>query len=248
MNRLSIHYRNLMGNPLFSPTMKPKDLIYPYSFEKRKPYFNDQVLFVPTYYFDHESHGIEDYLPRGNPIYVEFCSGNGEWILERAIANPEITWVAVEKKFQRVRQLWAKMKNRCLKNLIIVCGEAEPFTKYYLPESSISRAFINFPDPWPKDRHAKHRLIQAPFVADLEKIMSADAIITIVTDDTPYMEQVIEVFSNDPFFQSLYPEPYYITDVPEYGSSFFNRLWLKLGRKIHFIEYQKIVKEALCLS
>src|ERR1700757_2080951 len=105
--------------------MKPKHLKCPFTWEERRPLLFQRVLFVPEYYQRHEEWtfpGWEDPSLFGNPreVSVEFCSGHGHWIIEKAKAHPEKNWVAVEMQFERVRKIWSKMQNNQLSNLLIV--------------------------------------------------------------------------------------------------------------------------------
>lgn len=72
-----------------------------------------------------------DLFGNGNPVIMEYCSGNGAWIANKAIQNPHLNWVAVERKFERVRKIWSKVKNHGLANLIVICGEAHNATERF---------------------------------------------------------------------------------------------------------------------
>ena len=133
--------------------MKPKDLKPVFSFETRRPLLIDRIFYVPIYYENHRGFtlpDLRDFFGNENPHCIEYCSGNGDWILEKALQEPEKNWIAVEKRFDRIRKIWAKMKNKSIFNLLIVCGEAFTFTKNYLQANVIEHVYINFPDPWPK--------------------------------------------------------------------------------------------------
>ena len=221
--------------------MKPKDLSFFYKSGERKPEIRDNVFCVPRNYVGYDKFSMPDLqkviFKNDNPIHVEFCSGNGEWIVKCAQLHPEINWIAVERKFSRVRKIWSKMKNHALDNLFIVCGNAEDFSEHYLPKGLVSSIYINFPDPWPKTRHAKNRLIQAPFVNLMAKISNVGATCIVVTDDKPYALQAIDEMQNSKMFKSAYQAPYFVDKPDEYGLSYFNRLWIEKGRDIHYIKY-----------
>jgi tRNA (guanine-N7-)-methyltransferase len=141
-------------------SMKPKNFKCPVTWEERRPLIHDRVLFVPQYYDRHHEWTFPGWespevFGRKAPIEVEYCTGNGAWIIEKALANPDRNWVAVEVQFERVRKIWSKMCNEKITNLFIVCGEALTYTRFYVPSHSFSAAYINFPDPWPKEKHAK---------------------------------------------------------------------------------------------
>src|SRR4051812_938783 len=133
------------------------DLRIPFTWSERHTVFLDKCLYIPSFYEGHSEWRPllwEDPELFGNqqPVIVEYCSGNGQWIAERAKQNPHINWVAVEKRFDRASQIWAKMKRENISNIFVVCGDGAIFTRYYAPAKSVSEIYINFPDPWPKLR------------------------------------------------------------------------------------------------
>src|SRR5262245_57758123 len=120
--------------------MQPKDLKPAFNFAEREPLLQDHVLYVPIYYANHHADlftSLSDYFGNHHPVYMECCTGNGDWIVQQAEQHQELNWIAVEQRFDRVRKIWSKLKNRGLCNLLIICGEAMTFTKNYLPGASI---------------------------------------------------------------------------------------------------------------
>ncbi|HEY4831009.1 MAG TPA: tRNA (guanine(46)-N(7))-methyltransferase TrmB, partial [Waddliaceae bacterium] len=171
-------------------SMKPKAL-QAVPFKERRPLLEDQVFFVPIHYTGYEHFTLPDlsiYFGNDHPVSVEFCSGNGDWIIEKAKLDPSKNWIAVEKRFDRVKKIWSKLKNHHLSNLLIVCGEACTFAHYYLLSDKIEEVYINFPDPWPKMKHAKHRLMQSIFLDELSRILMPGKKVTVVTDDFSYLQ------------------------------------------------------------
>lgn len=224
--------------------MKSEVLVSPFTWEERRVAIHDRVWYIPSYYYDYESFTFPgwshpDVFTVERPIIVEYCSGNGAWIAAKAAANPHLNWVAVEKKFERVRKIWNKIKSLQLDNLIVVCGEAYKTTHCYFPASSVSEIYINFPDPWPKQRHAKNRLIQPLFLEQLERILQPNGKVIFVTDDPTYSQHTIETFNKYPGFQSSFPDPYFVNDWPDYGTSFFEELWRGKGMQIRYHQFQK---------
>lgn len=218
--------------------MRPKDLKFPFTWEERRPALHEGLLIVPKYYEGHDA--FADTISFSKPLHIEYCSGNGDWVLERAQKDPESQWVAVEQDFERVRKIWSKMRNRKVENLLIVCGEAHTFTRYYLPNETVAEIFINFPDPWPKSKHAKHRLIQEPFAAEVGRVVKKGGLASFATDDFPYASQMIEVMRGVPSWETTLPDPYFTFDWTSYGSSWFSHLWTRLGRTIHYMQFRRV--------
>jgi len=225
--------------------MKPQDLKPPFkNRQERRVMISDRVWYVPEMdELDREFTfpGWCDSVLFGNsnPVSVEYCSGNGDWIIEKAKENPHMNWVAVEVKFMRVRKIWSKLKNNRLNNLIVICGEGLNVTRHYFPGRSVKSVFVNFPDPWPKRRHAKHRIIQEAFVKEISRITEDDGYFTLVTDDAEYSRQMIGTVMKNQAFASCLPEPHYKTDIENYGSSYFYALWNSLGRVVRYHQFQK---------
>lgn len=221
--------------------MKPNDLKYPLIWEERTPLLLEGVLFVPKYYHQHtewsRAHFHLAQHAQGKPIHIEYCSGNGLWIAQKAQEHREIFWIAVEKKFERVRKIWSKMHNLQISNLLIICGEALEFSSHYLPTDSIQAVYINFPDPWPKDKHAKHRLIQTRFAHEISRCTVQGAEALIVTDHAHYTSQVIDQMQEGTPWNSAYEDPYYVTEYPNYGTSFFESLFQSKGNRIHYMKF-----------
>lgn len=221
--------------------MKAKDLRFPYGWEERKPLLQDQILYIPNYYFSHDiwvkSREPWTFFSNDNPIYVEFCSGNGEWIINQAIVQPTINWIAVEMDFQRVRKIWSKRVNQNIGNLFIVCGRAQEFLTYYVTEDLFSEIFIHFPDPWPKKKQAKHRLFQEDFLLSANYSLRRNGKLHLVTDVEIYMEAAIQLIKRFPVWNYGYESPHFIINKEPVGSSWFHRLWMEKGRDIFYMTF-----------
>ena len=219
-------------------SMKTKnDLILPSKNGSIQPIFLERFFYLPKRGYNHEEEpkiNWTNLFEKDAPTLMEICSGNGQWIAERALANPEINWVAVEIDFVRARKIWLKSFKQNLPNLFVVCGEAFAFLTHYVRNESVAEVFINFPDPWPKRRHAANRLIQKPFVESLKRVLKKDGFLTLTTDDAPYKNQMMEQCS--PFFEFESSE----LDFDEYGDSFFASLWKTKGKDLFYLKYRNL--------
>lgn len=224
--------------------MKPEDLKIPFSWNNPSVLIKDRVFYVPekaenipSFTFTGWSHA--DYFGNDKPVCLEYCSGNGAWIAAKALETPFINWVALERKFSRVRKIWSKVKNLSLDNLIAICGEGQNVTKNYLPNESIDHVYVNFPDPWPKRRHAKNRLIQLEFIHEVCRILKKGGFLTFVTDDISYSEWMLKIMAPYLGFESVFPSPYYVNELSNYGTSYFEELWREKGKMIRYHQFKK---------
>ena len=224
--------------------MKPEDLKPPFTWDERRVHYEDKILYVPEYYDKLDAFkfpGWEALFESIKPIKIEYCSGNGAWVADRAELFPDANWIAIEKDFKRVRKIWSKIQNRSISNLIAVCGEGRKVSHHFFPHTSVDEVFVNFPDPWPKKRHVKHRIIQPPFIAELYRILKESGKINLVTDDPDYSSWMIAVMQGHTGFKSLHGAPYYLNELPEYGTSWFDTLWREKGRTIRYHQFAKVI-------
>ncbi len=165
-------------------------------------------------------------------LKVECCSGNGEWIASRAKEDPQARWIAIEMRQDRATKIWRRIERESLDNLFLMCGLAQDLIPNSFEDHSIDELHINFPDPWPKKRHAKHRLMQPSFIIELHKKLKPGALFTLITDDLTYMENASILFENG--WKPHFPAPFFLEwNRDAYGYSFFAQLWQQKGKVIY---------------
>jgi len=127
------------------------------------------------------------------PVILEIGFGNGEATWQMASAHPEENYIAVEVHQPGVGHLLLKIEEHGIENIRIACADATEFLRNRVPEESLGGVRIYFPDPWPKKRHHKRRIIQPSFVRALASRMRLGAILHLATDWEPYAEHMLEV-------------------------------------------------------
>jgi tRNA (guanine-N7-)-methyltransferase len=127
---------------------------------------------------------------RPAPFEIEIGAGRGDFIIGRAAAMPERNFLAVELSAPLAQLLAARAARAALRNLRIARTDARPLVNLFLPCGCVSAYHIYFPDPWPKPRHAKHRLFTPWFVANLRRTMAAGAALYVATDVFDYAELI----------------------------------------------------------
>lgn len=173
-------------------------------------------------------------LPAWNsPVRLEYCSGNGEWIAAKALQDKSSSWIGVEMRFDRAKKIYFRRDRENIDNLFVINHEAYQSTKDFIPDNAIDEIFINFPDPWPKRRHAKNRLIQKKFLDEVHRVLKNGCKITFVSDDESYVKAAQNEFQNHRGFVKVE------VNSEDYGSSFFERLWKEKGKTIYHLSFQK---------
>ena len=122
-------------------------------------------------------------------------------------AHPERNFIGVERLLGRLRKLDRKARRLGLPNLRLMRIEASYFIEYLLPPASVTVLHVYFPDPWPKRRHRKNRLVNEVFVAAAARALAPDGVVWLRTDHAEYFEQMTTVFGAAKEFRPLETPP-----------------------------------------
>ncbi len=145
----------------------------------------------------------EQLFPKAQPLEVELGCGDASFLVEYARRNPEKNFIGVERLLGRISKLDKKGRRAGLTNLRGVRIESSYFLQYLLPQNAASALHIYFPDPWPKKKHRRHRLINESFPALASATLAPGGKIYLRTDDKDYFSQMTEVFGADKKFQKI---------------------------------------------
>ena len=176
---------------------------------------------------------LEELFTQPQPTELEIGCGDGGFLLEYAQRHPERNFLGVERLLGRVRKLSKRGQHAGLNNLRLLRIEARYVLDYLLPELAFSAVHIYFPDPWPKDKHARHRLIQPDFLPRIRRILAPDGLLYLRTDDPPYFGQMQNTFSEDEGFAEE-STPAALSEI----TSEFERQWLTEGKRTHYAAYR----------
>lgn len=132
-----------------------------------------------------------DIFENNNPIHVEIGMGKGQFIHTLAKRNPDINYVGVEKYSTVLLRAVQKMEQEELPNLVFLRMDAEDVDKVFGKEE-VDKIYLNFSDPWPKDRHAKRRLPSRAFLARYDKILKKDGRLEFKTDNRDLFDFAVE--------------------------------------------------------
>lgn len=125
------------------------------------------------------------------PVHIEIGMGKGRFITELASKNPDINFVGIEKYSSVLLRAIQKMEAAKLPNLVFIRMDAEYITDVF-SDDEISKIYLNFSDPWPKDRHAKRRLMSRNFLEKYTHIMKKDGILEFKTDNRVLFDFAME--------------------------------------------------------
>jgi tRNA (guanine-N7-)-methyltransferase len=144
---------------------------------------------------------LGELFPTAQPLEVELGSGDGSFLLNLARLHPERNFLGVERLLGRIRKLDRKGRRAGLTNLRGVRIESAYLLEYLLPPHSASALHIYFPDPWPKRKHWKNRLINERFPGLAAQALAPGGIVYLRTDDADYFQQMVTVFAASSSFR-----------------------------------------------
>lgn len=126
-----------------------------------------------------------------NPIHIEIGMGKGQFITTLAKQNPEINYIGIEKYSSVLLRAIEKQEELALPNLFFIRMEAEYIADVF-GENEVERIYLNFSDPWPKDRHAKRRLTSKEFLARYQRILVPEGLVIFKTDNRDLFDFSLE--------------------------------------------------------
>ena len=146
---------------------------------------------------------LVELFPSPQPLEVELGCGDASFLVEYARRNPQTNFIGVERLLGRIQKLGKKGRRAGLTNTRGVRIESAYFLEYLLPPHSAMALHIYFPDPWPKKKHRRHRLINENFPALARQTLTPDGTVFLRTDDLDYFQQMTEVFDSAKEFSKV---------------------------------------------
>jgi len=177
---------------------------------------------------------------RSAELWVETGFGDGEALLSMASNYPQINFLGIEVHAPGIGHLLHGIEKSGLNNVRVIRHDAvEVFQEMIAPES-IAKALIFFPDPWPKKRHHKRRIVQADFISLLANRLQEDGILHCATDWAPYAESMLELLgSNEDLLNTSTQNTY--SDRPDYRPlTKFEMRGKRLGHSVFDLIYKRI--------
>lgn len=170
-------------------------------------------------------------------VEIGFC--RGEFLTDMARRQPDRAFLGVEISFKRVLKMARRFALTQLENVRLVEADGEGVVASLLGEASVEEFWINFPDPWPKARHAGRRIVQGPFVAQMASRLVDGGVIQIASDDANYARHIDETLSAEPDLRNAFDTPWR-SHVPGRLETDYESAWRAQGRPLHFFCYERL--------
>ncbi|MCR4676731.1 MAG: tRNA (guanosine(46)-N7)-methyltransferase TrmB [Sphaerochaetaceae bacterium] len=205
-----------------------------FQIEALKEHFDEYCLV-----FDENSKlDFKKIFGNSNPVIIEIGFGMGYTTEQIALEHPEVNYLGIEVFLYGFSKLLAHVADRKINNLRLMRFDAKEVLEDMVEENSVDGFHIFFPDPWPKKRHHKKRLIQDEFASLLASRLKKGGYIYCATDWQEYADQMLEVFSRTPGLRNPYEGfAEHVKWRPETG---FERKGLDAQRSISEVWFEKV--------
>ena len=180
-----------------------------------------------------------DLFVRNAPLVLEIGFGDGGFLKQIAHAHPEWNFIGADLSRGSVTRAFRRLKRTSLTNIQLYHGSGLFLLRNILNHDSLSHLYVNFPDPWHKNRHSGKRLIQPLFFKLLASRLITHGVLHFTTDHAPYFEQAVTLARESGYFlvtQTSPPEQVLRTK--------YARKWKQSGRSFHYVHIQKYRRDA----
>lgn len=173
-----------------------------------------------------------------NPIYIEIGMGKGDFILENAIRYPNINFIGIEKYDSIIALAIKKIEKYDLSNLKLIRMDAQDINSVFNHE--INKLFLNFSDPWPKERHAKRRLTSGVFLNKYDDIFKNKPIIQMKTDNRELFEYSLVSFNDNGYKIKEISLDLHHSNILDNIMSEYEKKFSEAGKLIYYVIVEKI--------
>lgn len=178
-------------------------------------------------------------LSRPLALIVDVGFGRGELLLALARSEPERAYLGIEYSWKRVLKMTRRLAKTEIDNVRLVAASAEEGVAELAP-GSVAGFWVNFPDPWPKKRHHRRRLLQPDFVRALAVRLMAGGFLEVATDHEEYALAIHEVLAAEPLLENRCAPDAFRRTPPPRAPTAYELEWQALGRAAHYFSYQKV--------
>lgn len=179
-------------------------------------------------------------VPGAQDLWLEIGFGGGEHMIHQARTNPDVGIVGCEPFVNGVAMLLSGIERACVENLRIHAGDARDLMDV-LPEGSIGRVFLLYPDPWPKRRHWKRRFVNRANLDMLSRVMRSGAELRVATDIADYVRHSLEQVRPHPAFAWTAERPRdWRTPWADWPGTRYEAKALREGRTPHYLTFRRV--------
>jgi len=193
----------------------------------------------PLFFDVEERPNWPDVFKTDFPLKLEIGFGGGNFLIEMAASQAKTNFIGLDFYHKGIRKTVTRLGNLKLMNARVAYGDARERIPRIFGEGELAEIYVNFPDPWPKKRHAKRRLIKPEFIRMLSGKLRTDGRLRLATDCEPYAVEMLEYLSAEPSLVNSAPEGAFMPERTDLPKTKYEKNFLKLGQKIFYMDFYK---------
>ena len=174
-----------------------------------------------------------------NPLNLEIGFGVGNFIIEMGIREPHENFIGIDFYHKGIRKVITRIAKYEIYNARIVYGDAREKIPFLFTSEQLNRVYINFPDPWPKKRHHKRRLIKPAFIKILAEKLKKGGEIHIATDHEAYAMEILEFFEKEQVLKNKNGLGTFLFQKEGTPKSKYEKKFINAGERIFYLEFKK---------
>ena len=175
-----------------------------------------------------------------HPLKLEIGFGMGSFLIDMAAQEPQTNFIGMDFYHKGIRKLMTRKSKLQLENIRVAYGDVRFKIPLLFKDGELESIYINFPDPWPKKRHTKRRLIKPGFVKLIGQKLAPKGHIFLATDFETYAMEMLEHFNSEPLFQNQDPASGFLSNREDLPKTKYEKNFIHAGHKIYYLEYCRL--------
>ena len=200
----------------------------------------DEIAENNTNFLDIDSRpDWEEVFGNRNPLNLEIGFGVGNFLIEMGIREPDENFIGMDFYHRGIRKVITRIDKYQVDNTRIIYGNAKEKTPLLFKKEELGRIYINFPDPWPKKRHHKRRLITPAFIKILIEKLKPSGEIYVATDYQTYALEMMDFFEKEPVLKNKNGPGVFLSKKEGTPKSKYEKKFINAGERIFYLEFEK---------
>ncbi|MZH45512.1 MAG: tRNA (guanosine(46)-N7)-methyltransferase TrmB [Nitrospinae bacterium] len=204
-----------------------------------RPSSSDFVLEDPYFLNIDEHPDWQGQFGNDHPVKLEIGFGMGDFLIEMAKREPQNNFVGVDFSPDCIRNLLSRVNELHLKNIRVIYGDVREKIPSLFHDGELSTVYINFPDPWPRKRHFKRRLVKPALVKLVAQKLAPEGCVHLATDSEPYAREISGYFNEESLLKNRTRELGFLQTRNHLPKTKYEKSFIYAGDKIHYLEYCK---------
>tara|TARA_Y100000589_G_scaffold52367_1_gene43591 strand:- start:6285 stop:6905 length:621 start_codon:yes stop_codon:yes gene_type:complete len=185
-------------------------------------------------------HNFQTFFGRNQPLVLDIGAGKGEFVERMARLHPDWNFLCIELRLHRVKTIVKRIRRANLDNVRVMHSRIEHLIPHCFFRHSVAHAYMNFPDPWQKNRQSKNRSMNPLFCSRISDFLELGGIFHFATDVQDYANYAFNCLDQHPDFENILGSNRFMSEIPEHYKTLFYHHAKTSGFESSFLKFRKI--------